>query len=176
MNRDVLTDDERERVGQVFQTHRRYIEAVAAQYSPSQDVPDIVQAVGVQVCRGLNGFRGESELTTWLYRVTVNVARNWNRTEVRFRAVRERFGAERRWDPGPIVDPDQVVIQGQRLAALQDAVARLRPEHRRVAHHEMTGTGNIQHRRETRYRVRRKLRDLMADDPRIQARRNASDD
>ena len=67
MNRDVLNEAERDRVADVFQAHRGFVESVAAQHVPHpQDIPDVVQAVAVQVCRGLNGFRDESQLTTWL--------------------------------------------------------------------------------------------------------------
>lgn len=72
-----LTPADQDRVAEVFQTHRRFLENVARQHAPSPDhVPDIVQAVGMKMCQSLNGFRGESELQTWLYRVTVNTARD----------------------------------------------------------------------------------------------------
>src|SRR5215211_1267131 len=38
------------------------------------DAEDVTQDVLLQVVRKLGGFRGESELTTWLHRVTVNAA------------------------------------------------------------------------------------------------------
>lgn len=166
MTRNVLTDDDQQRVAEVFQTHQRFVEAVAAQHSPAQDVPDIVQAVAVKVCRHLNGFRGESELSTWLYRVTVNEARRMARNEGRFRVFRETYTQVLQATPDPIIDPDQVVIQNQRIDALKDAVDRLRGTHRTVACHELAGSGVQLHRRETRHRVRRKLRDLMMTDPR----------
>ena len=38
------------------------------------DAEDVSQEVFLQVVRRLATFRGESELTTWLHRVTVNTA------------------------------------------------------------------------------------------------------
>src|SRR5262249_17588360 len=38
------------------------------------DVEDVTQEVLLQVVRKLDTFRGESDLTTWLHRVTVNAA------------------------------------------------------------------------------------------------------
>src|SRR5205823_11217502 len=37
------------------------------------DLEDVVQEVFVQVFRSLKDFRGQSKLSTWLHRVTVNV-------------------------------------------------------------------------------------------------------
>jgi RNA polymerase sigma-70 factor (ECF subfamily) len=40
---------------------------------------DIVQDVFLKVYRNIHGFREESKLSTWLYRVTVNTCLNWLR-------------------------------------------------------------------------------------------------
>jgi len=40
---------------------------------------DIVQEVFLKVHRNIHGFREESKLSTWLYRITVNVCLNWQR-------------------------------------------------------------------------------------------------
>lgn len=41
----------------------------------SSDVEDVVQDVFIHVYRSLASFRGESKFSTWLYRLTLNVAR-----------------------------------------------------------------------------------------------------
>ncbi|MBW1896199.1 MAG: sigma-70 family RNA polymerase sigma factor [Deltaproteobacteria bacterium] len=40
---------------------------------------DIVQDVFLKVYRSIHKFRGESTLSTWLYRITVNTCLNWQR-------------------------------------------------------------------------------------------------
>ena len=48
-----------------------------------QDAEEVAQDAFVRVLRALPKFRGDSEFTTWLYRITVNLARNkfrWNRS------------------------------------------------------------------------------------------------
>lgn len=43
-------------------------------------VEDLAQEVFLRLYRGLEGFRGDAKLTTWLYRITLNVAQDeWKR-------------------------------------------------------------------------------------------------
>lgn len=103
-----LTEAEATHVGQVFDAHHGFIEAVARRHTRSpQDVPDVVQTVGVQVCRRLSGFRGHAGITTWLYRVTVNAAIDAWRGEQRLVKARQallerRPGDVRRSGPYPM--------------------------------------------------------------------------
>lgn len=41
-----------------------------------EDANDIVQETFLSAVNGINGFRGDAELKTWLFRITVNHARN----------------------------------------------------------------------------------------------------
>ena len=48
-----------------------------------EDSEEVAQDVFVRVFRALPKFRGESEFTTWMYRIVMNLARNkyrWNKT------------------------------------------------------------------------------------------------
>lgn len=165
MNRDVLNEAERERVADVFQSHRGFVESVAARHvAHPQDVPDVVQAVAVQVCRGLNGFRDEAQLTTWLYRVTVNTARTHFRRERRQARAVEAIQCQPA--PEPAVDPDEQVIMGERSQALHDALERLQPDRSQALRDQMSGCSVISDRTK-RYWARRDLRDLLAGDPRV---------
>jgi len=44
-----------------------------------EESQDIVQDVFLKVYRSIHKFRGESSLSTWLYRFTVNTCLNWQR-------------------------------------------------------------------------------------------------
>ena len=41
-----------------------------------EDAQDVVQEVFVRAYRSIEGFRGESQVYTWLYRIALNLARN----------------------------------------------------------------------------------------------------
>ena len=54
------------------------------------DTDDVLQNTFVRVYRGLDGFRAESQLTTWLYRIATNEALGWLRAA---RRRRERIAS-----------------------------------------------------------------------------------
>jgi len=167
-----LTEAEADRVADVLAQHRRFIEQVASRHAcRPDDVPDILQSVSVRLCTSLNGFRGHSELRTWLYRVTVNVARDhYNREARQVRAAE----AVRTAGDEYVVDPDERAIIGQRLDALQDAVTKLRPTYQTAIQNiicDETGGSAVQiterASKSQRSRARRQLRGLLSDDPRF---------
>lgn len=44
-----------------------------------QEAEDVSQEVFIQVYRSIEGFRGESKLSTWLYRIAITKALDWQR-------------------------------------------------------------------------------------------------
>jgi RNA polymerase sigma-70 factor, ECF subfamily len=58
--------------------YRRYRNEVARTVhkvlGPDADLEDVVQDVFIEVFRSIDKFKGEAKITTWLYRVCVNVA------------------------------------------------------------------------------------------------------
>ena len=56
----------------------KFIRAYA--FSP-QDQEDLFQEIAIQVWKSVPQFRGDSEVTTWLYRITINTAIAWARKE-----------------------------------------------------------------------------------------------
>ncbi|MFB6434557.1 MAG: RNA polymerase sigma factor RpoE [Candidatus Malihini olakiniferum] len=58
----------------------RYQQKVAnlvSRYVPPGDVPDVVQESFIKAYRALASFRGDSAFYTWLYRISVNTAKNY---------------------------------------------------------------------------------------------------
>ena len=62
-------------LSELYRRHSRRVESVARSViGPSDELEDVVQDVFIEVQRALHRFRGDSRFTTWLHRVTVNVA------------------------------------------------------------------------------------------------------
>ena len=49
--------------------------AIAAQGVSNSEVEDLSQVAFINAYKGLAGFRGDSKLSSWLYRIAINVAR-----------------------------------------------------------------------------------------------------
>jgi len=53
------------------------------------DAEDITQDACIRLGRGISSFRGESRFTTWLYRLVVNAATDWQRKHARSSGIEE---------------------------------------------------------------------------------------
>ncbi len=73
----------REAVARIAQEHAPRLWAIALKLcdDPTQ-AEDLVQEVFMQALRSWHTFRGESQVTTWLYGIAVNVARRMRRRRV----------------------------------------------------------------------------------------------
>jgi RNA polymerase sigma-70 factor (ECF subfamily) len=58
----------------IYERHRPDVARLVFRIVGGTDLEDVIQEVFVQVYRSLKDFRGQSKFSTWLYRVTVNVA------------------------------------------------------------------------------------------------------
>ena len=59
----------------LYRRHSRRVESVARNLlGASSELEDVVQDVFIELQRALYRFRGDSRFTTWLHRITVNVA------------------------------------------------------------------------------------------------------
>lgn len=104
----------------------------------TEDAEDIVQEVFVEVFHSIKKFKGESKLSTWIYRITVTKSLDFQRKKnrkKRFAFVQSLFGAD---DNTPTVDTPHFYHPGvqlenkERSAILFKAIDKL-PERQKTA-------------------------------------------
>lgn len=72
--------------------HRALLFKVVRAYAfTPPDREDLFQEIATQVWRSVPAFRGESAVTTWLYRVALNCALAWSRKHQKHRGAKDSF-------------------------------------------------------------------------------------
>ena len=103
------------------------------------DAEDLAQDVFVEIFRTAENFRGDSKVSTWLYRIATNRSLNMIRNNKRkrfFQSIEEAFTGGR--NHGSEISenrndqPDQNITDQQRSDLLHRAIDRL-PEKQRIA-------------------------------------------
>lgn len=103
-----------------------------------EDAEDVSQEVFVEVYNSATSFRGDSKVSTWIYRITVNRSLDLLRSrkrKKRFAIVKSIFGEDSvapRWDKGHFEHPGVLLENRERAAILFDAINRL-PERQKAA-------------------------------------------
>jgi RNA polymerase sigma-70 factor, ECF subfamily len=101
-----------------------------------EDARDVVQEAFLRAYRGLKGFKGEAKFSSWLYRITLNLCRDWSRRERRAPIVQVPEGT----DPVELADErlqtsesvEDLVARREMSEAVAKAMAEL-PEEQRTA-------------------------------------------
>lgn len=95
----------------------------------THDVDDVVQDVFLAVLKGLPRFRGQSSMSTWITRITINVCRAHRRKRLLRRALYDRWigQAPTAHEPPPPADE-----QDETRRRVRQAVARLPGRYREV--------------------------------------------
>ncbi len=133
-NGDLVRRASRGEVGafsQLIREHSDLVYRVALRMLGDGEAQDASQEVWIRVWRSINGFRGESAFSTWLYRITVNTCLNAREKELR-RETRE-LREELPFLPEPSggeYDPEATTLSRERKGELADALQHLRDEHR----------------------------------------------
>lgn len=69
--------------------HKRLMLKVVRAYAASlEDQNDLFQEVLLQVWRSIPGFAAKSKVSTWIYKVSLNTALAWKRSEIKHRSRR----------------------------------------------------------------------------------------
>jgi RNA polymerase sigma-70 factor (ECF subfamily) len=101
-----------------------------------EDARDVVQEAFLRAFRGLRGFKGQAKFSSWLYRITLNLCRDWIRRERRAPVVQVPEGtdpidlADQRASPTESVE--DLVARREMSRAVARAMTDL-PEEQRMA-------------------------------------------
>jgi len=101
----------------------------------ADDAQDVVQEAFLNAYQSLESFHGDSAFFTWLYRIAMNTAismRRKKRVMVRIDGGRDGEAAIDPLDPSELTRPGHALEQAEQEKRVQQALARLSPEHRTV--------------------------------------------
>lgn len=115
----------------VRRTHAETFNLARRLVSDDEDAQDVVQEAYLRAFRSIKKFRGDSEFTTWLYRITANCAATHlgRRRRHRHDELEEDAAVP---DPQPDHDPTLVADAALLRSQLETAIAELPPRLRAV--------------------------------------------
>jgi RNA polymerase sigma-70 factor (ECF subfamily) len=79
-----------------------------------EDARDVCQETFLRAFRALPGFRGQSKFSSWLYRIALNLCRDWQRRERRTPVVQ----------PPEDMDVMELAVAAEPSESIEDLVAR----------------------------------------------------
>ncbi len=122
---------------------RRVFALVLRMIGNRAEAEDLAQEVFVQVFKAVGSFRGESKLSTWIYRIAINLCKNRSKylrvrhagEQDELEAVQERVplgqGSQARGANVGVIDrPDEMVAGKQVERIVQRAILELEPSFR----------------------------------------------
>src|SRR5512134_3112040 len=100
-----------------------------------EDARDVAQETFLRAFRALSGFKGQAKFSSWLYRITLNLCRDWIRRERRTPIAQAPEGVdliELAGESSPAESVEELVSRLQLGRAVEKALALL-PEEQRTA-------------------------------------------
>jgi RNA polymerase sigma-70 factor (ECF subfamily) len=100
-----------------------------------EDARDVAQEAFLRAYRALGGFKGQAKFSSWLYRITLNLCRDWIRRERRAPIAQAPEGVdiiELAGESAPTESIEDLVARRQLGRAVEKAMALL-PEEQRTA-------------------------------------------
>ena len=113
----------REAFDLIVERHRRHVYQVCYRFVGNhEDASDLSQEAFVRAWRGLKNFKGQSALSTWLYRIAVNVCLN----KVSEKSpITEPIDAGEAFEDMRIEGAQASLLREERAAAVRKAIAGL---------------------------------------------------
>jgi RNA polymerase sigma-70 factor (ECF subfamily) len=132
----------------VFQEYERPIYNYLLRMTQNQvEAEDLTQETFIRVHRSLPTFRGESSLSTWLYRIATNVSldhfRRSTTQQAKVALPLEETKPEGEWADEAPPSPEQRAAQAEMSACVEGFIQRLPPDYRAVlVLHDLQGLKN----------------------------------
>ena len=132
----------------LYEEYRPRIHRYLIQLVGALDAEDVTQLVFVKVSQALPDFRGDSALSTWIYRIARNAAADWRRSVSRTQAIHQEFAGGMS-DTGAadlgeeVLSTDEALIRGEMQQCIRGIIDELPDSHRDVlALRELDGLPN----------------------------------
>jgi RNA polymerase sigma-70 factor (ECF subfamily) len=100
-----------------------------------EDARDVCQETFLRAFRALPGFKGEAKFSSWIYRIALNLCRDWMRRQRRAPTVQFAEGVdpiELAAEGGPVESIEDLVSRRELSAVVEEAMALL-PDDQRTA-------------------------------------------
>ncbi len=122
----------------IAENEKKIFNTIYSHVSNYEDALDLTQETFLQAYRSLNSFRGESDISTWLYRIAINLCKKhfnkkgrWEKiiagsadaTDIQQEVLRLSSSEQ---------SPDEVVIKEERVQTVQAQVASLPSKYKTV--------------------------------------------
>jgi len=101
----------------------------------AEDAHDVVQEAFLSAYQSLDGFKGDAQFFTWLYRIAVNTAISLKRKQRAVVSIDAGRNGESAIDPidqSDLSRPGHALEQAEQERRVSQALSRLSPEHRAV--------------------------------------------
>ncbi len=113
---------------EVVEKHADFVYNVALRMTGDPtEAQDVMQEAFISAYRAFPKFRGESAITTWLYRITVNAALMKRRKEKKSKSV-TLTGYEESDVEDWAQDPERAALDSELQTAIQDGLKKLPPD------------------------------------------------
>jgi len=120
----------------IYNAFRPKIHRYLARLAGKEEADDLTQEVFAKVSRGLKDFRGESKLSSWIYRIATNTALDYLRrpSHITDEIPLEGSGREEGFLPfrGKASSLDQQLIRKEMNTCIQNVIRKLPPDYRSV--------------------------------------------
>lgn len=120
---------------QLVTAYERKVYALALRSTGSEaDAADLTQEVFLRAWRSLNSFRRDSTVSTWLYRITMNICIDFSRKKsLQLVPLADEEGNELPLPDRRTTNSPEAALENQELSReLNTALKQLTPEHRQA--------------------------------------------